>query len=290
MLRKGDLPVSTNIGRCLLLIIAALVMTVTLCPVISNSYADDLKVTIKIGGTGGAMGAMKELAVAFQKKHPEAEFVFVPHLGTRGGIKAVMEGAIDIGLAGRPLNPDERSAGLKEVEYSRSPFVLVVSKDSAVTNVTLDQVVNIYLGKMKTWPDGTPVRLILRPEGDVDTIMLKGMSANMQEAVKKAQLKEGLTTALTDQDCATAIEKTKGAFGPSTLTQIISEKRSLKALALNGVTPGTKAIADGTYPYFKAFHMITGPKSSPAVRAFIEFLKSREGGSVLARTGNYVPR
>ena len=249
-------------------------------------FAVDSIATIKIGGTGGAMGAMKVLAGAFQKKHPGLNIIFIPNLGTGGGIMAVTGGAIDIGLAGRPLNPSELSQGLKEVEYARSPFVFVTAHTVTGMNLTLDQIVRIYRGEMKKWPDGTPIRLILRPESDADTKMLKGISPELRQAVEKAQSTEGMTKALTDGDSADAIEKVKGAFGASTLTQIISEKRSLTALPLNGVSPGVQTLADGRYPYFRTFYMITGPKSQSAVQSFIEFVKSQEGTAILVKTGN----
>lgn len=244
---------------------------------------------IKIGGTGGAIGTIKELAAAFQKKHPEVSVVVVPHLGTRGGIKAVMEGAIDIGLAGRSLNPAEIAMGLNGTEYASSPFVFVTS-NAAGMNLTLDKIARIYTGEIRQWPDGTQIRLILRPEGDIDTIILKGISPEIEEAVKKARTREGLTVAMTDQDSADIVEKLSGSFGTTTLTQIISEKRHFTVLPLNGIIPGLKTIANGTYPFYKNFTMITGPKPSPVARSFIEFVKSKEGRSILMKTGNNVPK
>src|SRR3990172_8918567 len=87
------------------------------------SYALEKKDVLKIGGTGSAIGTMQEMAKAFRKKFPDVEFVFVPHLGTRGGIKAVLDGAIDIGLSGRSLNEAERKQGGRGFEYARSPVI-----------------------------------------------------------------------------------------------------------------------------------------------------------------------
>lgn len=57
--------------------------------------------------------------------------------------------------------------------------------------LTLDQIVRIYSGELNKWPDGKPIRLILRPEGDVDTMMLKGISPDLRDAGGKAQSREG---------------------------------------------------------------------------------------------------
>ena len=244
--------------------------------------------TIKIGGTGGALGAMKELAVAFQKNHPGATVIIIPHLGTRGGISAVLKGAIDIGIAGRHLTPQELTQGLREVEYARSPFVFATRSNGQRMDLTLDMIAGIYRGDVKKWPDGTPVRPILRPEGDVDTVMLKAISPSMRDAVNRAEAREGMTIALDDQENCDMLEKITGAFGTSTLTQIISEKRFITILPLNGVTPGIKAMVAGSYPYYKPFQIVTAPKSSPLLQEFIAFVKSPAGTKILGRTGNHV--
>lgn len=246
-------------------------------------------VTIKIGGTGGALGSIKELALAYQKKHPNITVRIIPHLGTRGGIKAVIDGAIDIGFAGRKLTPQELQQGLQEYEYARSPFIFVTKGTGKSMDLTTDTVAKIYRGEISKWPDGTPIRLLMRPEGDVDTIMLKAISPEIRDAVIRAESREGLLTAMDDQQNCDMLEKIKGAFGTSTLTQIISEKRSLTALPFNGVKPDIKAMIAGRYPYYKPFHLFSGPKSSPLSETFIEFVKSPEGKRILNQTGNHVP-
>lgn len=264
-------------------------MAVALYPAAGNSAADDLKGTIKIGGTGGAIGSMKELAAAFQKKHPGVTVSIIPHLGTRGGINGVLKGAIDIGLAGRHTSPQELAQGLQEVEYARSPFVFATRSGAEWRDLNLGVIAGIYRGDIRKWPDGTAIRLILRPEGDVDTLILKALSSTMKDAVVQAESREGMMLAIDDQENCDMLEKIKGAFGTSTLTQIISEKRSIAMLPLNGVTPGIKAMVAGSYPYYKPFYMVTGGKSSPLSKEFIEFVKSPAGSKILRLTGNSVP-
>jgi phosphate transport system substrate-binding protein len=77
------------------------------------------------------------------------------------------------------------------------------------------------------------------------------------------------------------IERLPGSFGTATLCQIISEKRKLNVLSLNGVKPGVRTLANGNYPYFKDLYIITGPKSAPQVRQFIDFVFSSSGRSIL---------
>jgi phosphate transport system substrate-binding protein len=154
----------------------------------------------------------------------------------------------------------------------------------------LQEVADIYNGKTITWPDDTPVRLILRPAGEASTKILENMSEDMKKAVQNSFKRSGLNIAVNDQESADLIERLPGSFGAAALCQIIPEKRNLNVLSLNGVKPSVRTLADGTYPYFKDLYIITGPKSSPLVRQFIDFVFSSSGQSILSKTGHLVAR
>ena len=146
----------------------------------------------------------------------------------------------------------------------------------------------IYAGKKTTWDDGSPIRLILRPEGESDLEILRGMSKEMAAAVNIALRRKGMIYAMNDQESADAIERTPGAFGALTLTMATSENRSIRVLPLDGVIPTRKSLHDGIYPHSKDFFFITGKATSEAARRFIEFARSREGAAILSRAG-FVP-
>ena len=52
---------------------------------------------LRIGGTGAALGVMSRLAAAFAEQEPGVAVEVLPSLGSSGGIRALGEGAIDIG-------------------------------------------------------------------------------------------------------------------------------------------------------------------------------------------------
>jgi phosphate transport system substrate-binding protein len=129
---------------------------------------------------------------------------------------------------------------------------------------------------------------VLRPIGDSDTELIKNMSPAMREAVGVAEQRKGMSFSITDQDAADRIEKIQGALGPSTLALIISEQRRVKVLALNGVAPDAKSIADGSYSPYKQLLLVTGPKTPSSAREFVTFVRSAAGREILSRTGHWV--
>jgi phosphate transport system substrate-binding protein len=245
---------------------------------------------ITIGGTGCALGGMKEVARAFRAKHPEVVFHFPPSLGSSGSIRALLAGAVDLALSSRPVSEEERRQGAVSAEYARTPFIFVTSHKGRLPDLTMEKLAAIYAGKTKTWPDGAPLRLILRPAGDMDTAYLKDMSPAMDKAVKAALSRPGMVTAVTDQDAADMVGRIRGGFGALTLAQLVAERRPLKPLSVNGVAPGLRALADGSYPYYKTLSLVTGPNTGEETRAFIKFVNSPEGRSILTKTGHLVLR
>lgn len=241
---------------------------------------------IKVGGTGAGLGTIGVLATAFEKSHPDAKIKVVPSLGSSGGIKAVLSGALDIAICSRPLKQEEKRAGLIISEYARTPFVFAVHRKVNRDSVTTLELVEIYAGRIVNWPDGTRVRLVTRPESETDTAIVRGLSPAMDLAVKSAISREGMILATTDQDNADALEKTPGALGGCTLAQVISEKRDVKVLTFDGVKPGVKTLRNGSYRLLKPLFLVTTIKTSAAARRFAEYIRSSEGRAILTKNGN----
>ena len=245
--------------------------------------------TLKIGGDGSALGSMKVLSEAFAKSHPGVTVQVLPSLGSPGGINAVLDGRIDIGLSGRALTEEGRKRGAIATEYAKTPFIFETNKDTRASNLSINDLVEIYRGDRPTWPDGTRIRLVLRPEHDIDTDILKQISPGMNEAVKTALSRRGMIMALTNQESDNLVETIPGSLGVSTLSQIISEKRSSKVLSFNGVKPSVKTLADGTYPLVKTFYVVTPAKIPAPVKMFNDFVRSPTGRQILMETGHWVP-
>jgi len=140
------------------------------------------KETLIITGTGSSIGAMQLMAKGFHKKHPTVTVEVLPSIGSTGGIRAVQDGKIDLGLAYRPLTPEERSAGIVEEPYGRTAFIFGVQDANSTKGFTLAEIEGIYAGKRTTWPNGTPIRLILRPLSDAYSTYLSSINPGLKSA------------------------------------------------------------------------------------------------------------
>jgi phosphate transport system substrate-binding protein len=244
------------------------------------------EVILRIGGTGTSLGTMKVLAGAFEKSHPPIKVVVMPSLGSGGAIRAVSKGSLAVGLISRALTDEERHMSLSMTEYAKTPFVPVVQSNINITDVSTAELEKMYRGETQTWPNGERIRLVVRPQADADTTLMRKISPGMDRAIDIAWSRDGMLRATTDQDNTDMLEKTPGAFGFSTLTQMLTEKSRLKMLSLNGIRPSLSALAQGSYPLAKTLAMITVKDPSPPVRKFRDFVLSPEGLAILDKTGN----
>jgi len=185
------------------------------------------------------------LAEAYAKKYPQDTVTIGPALGTPGGIKALNAKAVDIALASRALNDAERASGLSEIEFARTPLVMAVAAANPLNDIGFVHLARLYATADAIWPDGTRVRLVLRPRDDADTRIVSGFSADMAKAMEAALARPGALVSATDEDAISSIQRLPGAIGPTTLAQILIEKRPLKALSLESRPPTVDAARAG---------------------------------------------
>ncbi|MDU2197101.1 MAG: substrate-binding domain-containing protein, partial [Peptostreptococcaceae bacterium] len=119
----------------------------------SNSGVDaksakETKVTIS--GSTSVGSPMEKLAEAFEDKNSGVK-VEVQQLGSSAGIKNAIEGVSEIGMSSRDLKDEEKSSGLKETIIATDGIAVITNKANKVTDLTLDQVKDIYTGKITNW-------------------------------------------------------------------------------------------------------------------------------------------
>lgn len=244
---------------------------------------------VRLGGSGLGVAVLKSLSGPFQKANPAYALAVAPSLGSSGGIQALLDGKLDASLSAQPLRDSERARGLSAVELGRTPFVFAVARGSAADAVSLVEVAEIFEGSRLFWSGGKPLRLVLRPPGDADTALLKTLSPRMARAVDAALGRPGMIHADTDQDAAEALEKIPGAFGATSLAQILSENRRLKPLALDGVAPTPANLRSGVYRFAKPLFLVVRSPLSSQAGVLLRYLLSPGGQAELERVGVVPP-
>lgn len=234
-----------------------------------------------IGGTGAGLGPLQRVI----DEQGLRGLRLVPSLGTNGGLRALAAGAIDMALSARRLADDERARGLVEQELFRTPVVWAVHDGVPLRNATLDELAALYAARTTAWANGTPVRLVLRPESDSDTALVKSTSPAMAEAVAAAQTRPGVHVGITDIDAIEALERIQGALGVSTLGLVRAQRRRVHVLSLAGITPGLDTLALGRYPLAKRVYLVSRGTPAGNLADAVQALNARPTAQLLAALG-----
>ena len=107
---------------------------------------------ITIGGSSSVTPLMEKLAEAYKKVNPKVE-VMVQQSDSTTGVTSAIDGSVDIGMASRDLKDTETDKGVKATVIAKDGIAVIVHKDSKQEELTLDQVKDIFTGKITKWSE-----------------------------------------------------------------------------------------------------------------------------------------
>ena len=209
---------------------------------------------------------------------------------TVSGIDAVHEGTADIAGSARPAMPGRvEETGMTFYPIAWDALVPITSPKNPVSNVTLHELYQIYLGHMTSWKDlggaDEPINLyaVAGPLDGVEYSLRRLLYHRGDQAVSvprlylnTAKLEEGITI-------------DPHGLGFTTMSAV-SANRAIKILSVEGFGPSTASVTDGTYPLYSILYLAARDdgKNHEAVEKFMKFANS-DGGKVIVRKHNLVP-
>lgn len=253
-----------------------------LCFPASMACADDG--IVRIGGTGMALAAMQQLGDSLSATDRQVRVEVLPSLGTPGGLRALSEGAIDVAVAGRPLKAEERAKGLVEAGCLTTALVFASSHPNP-TGVSKADLPAIYADESPVWPDGQPLKLLLRSRAGSENAYLSAAIPGMAAAIDKAYSHSGVPVATTDQENADLAQRTAGSLAIMTLLQLRSERLNLRLVALDGVTASATTLADKSYPMTARICAVLPASPTPAAAKFAAHMRSADGAALIQSMG-----
>lgn len=246
----------------------------------NENSASGLSGTVSTDGSTSMEKVVGALGESFTLKNTAINFTFNP-TGSGSGIAAVQEGRCDIGLSSRALKEEEKAAGLTGTPLAYDGIALAVNPDNPVTDLTVQQISDIYTGKITNWKDvggsDAPIVLIGREAGS-------GTRDGFESATGtsgKCRYGQELTST---GDVVTTVAQNPNAIGYASLAAL---KDSVKALSVDGVAPADAAVKDGSYKIQRPFLLVTksGTMLSTAAQAFFDYATSPAASGIITRMG-----
>lgn len=107
---------------------------------------------LTIAGSSSVTPVMEKLVEAYGKVNAGVE-IEVQESDSSTGMQSTIDGLCDIGMASRELKDSETEAGLVATEIAKDGIAVIVNNDSGITDLTSDQVKQIYTGEILTWDE-----------------------------------------------------------------------------------------------------------------------------------------
>ena len=134
--------------------IAALGALCAMAGVVGAAQAE----TVTVNGSTTVLPAMQLVAEGFMKANPNVT-ITISGTGSGNGIKALMDNTTDIAMSSRDLKKKEADdlakAGHKPVRFTVAydAIIPVVNNKNAVKELTIEQLRDIYAGKIRDWKE-----------------------------------------------------------------------------------------------------------------------------------------
>ncbi|RKP54984.1 phosphate ABC transporter substrate-binding protein PstS family protein [Cohnella endophytica] len=195
--------------------------------------------------------------------------------GSGTGLTQVSEGQSQIGnsdvFAEEKLDA-AKAAELVDHQVAVVGMAAVVNKDITIDNLTKQQLVDIFTGKVTNWKDvggnDQKIQIINRPSSS-------GTRATF-EKFALGQKSEDLQGSIQEDSSGTVkklVGETPGAIGYLALSYLDD---SVKAVKYEGVEASADNVANGTYPVWAYEHMYTKGEPDAAIKAFLDYMMSDE--------------
>lgn len=260
---------------------AIMVLWLAVCVLPVAAVAED---PLRIGGTGMALAAMRQIGDSLRTTAPGIRVDVLPSLGTPGGLRALSARAIDIAVTGRILTAEERATGLVEAGCATTPL-LFVSSHPAPAGIRLADLPNLYAHPSPAWPDGVALKIVLRSRAGSENGYLVAVVPAMAQALELAYARSGVPIATTDQENAEIAVHTAGSFALITLLQLRAERLDLRPVAVDGAAPVSAVVADKTYPMSANICLVLPAVPRPDAAAFVAHARSETGRTLVGSLG-----
>ena len=239
-------------------------------------------------------------AEKYQQEHPDVR-ISVTGGGSGTGIAALINGTVDIANASRQIKPEEtaeaKSKGVDPVEFviARDAIAVIVNPENPVSQLTLQQISDIYSGKIKNWREvGGDDRPIVRLSRETNS----GTHVYFLETVLRLGQKDNKTLFSMDtlllpssEGIVYEVRQNPNAIGYDGLGYVPKDLKMIAIAKEAGgayVIPSAETVNNGTYPIARDLYMYTNGQPAGIVKTYLDWIVSPEAQQIVTDLG-FVP-
>lgn len=255
---------------------------------------------IIIKGSDTEVQLVSNLAETFSKTYPEIP-ISVTGGGSSVGIAAVLNGEVPLANSSRALKAEEikqfsdQGIDYKTVVIARDGLSIIVNNNNPLSELTLDQVGQIYRGEVKNWSEISTFSGEISLYGRQST---SGTYGFFRDVAVKADYAQNMKNMEGNQAILDGVINDQQAIGYVGVGYVVNEagpRDDIKVLSLVSeggemISPlDEQAVRSGKYPLFRPIYQFVSyaPEKGSALRNFLEFEVSTEGQAIVKNAGFY---
>lgn len=221
--------------------------------------------------------------------------------GSGTGIAALINGTVDIANASRKMKDEEKETALLNgsdpVEFviAQDAIAIIVNLENPVDNLTLQQISDIYSGKINNWQEvGGEDRPIVRLSRETNS----GTHVYFLEVVIRLGQKENKTLFSQDtlllpssEGIGAEIRLNPNAIGYDGLGYVTDDLKVIGVAITAGgkyILPSPESVNNETYPIARDLYMYTNGQPSGIIKEYLDWILSSEAQLIVAELG-FVP-
>jgi phosphate transport system substrate-binding protein len=266
----------------------------------SDTSSDSPAQYIENKGSDTIVNLALAWAETYQAEYPDVR-ISVTGGGSGTGIAALINNTVDIANASRKIKDEEiaeaQTAGVNPVEYiiARDAIAVIVNPQNPVSELTLQQISDIYSGKYTNWSEvGGEDRPIVKLSRETNS----GTHVYFLETVLRLGSKEDKTLFSTDtlllpssEGIIAEVRNNPNAIGYDGLGYVPDDLKMIAIAEEEGgayVLPAIETVNDKTYPIARDLYMYTNGEPTGIVKEYLDWILSAEAQQIVAELG-FVP-
>jgi ABC-type phosphate transport system substrate-binding protein len=174
--------------------------------------------------------------------------------------------------------------GLTEVPLARVAMALVAHRSVSVKVLPFEDVLGIYAGAERSWPDGRHIVPLLREPGDSGNAIIARHYPALGPLLETDAREGRFIVAYTDQEMRDLLLSIEGSVGFLDVGTLALEHLALQPIAIDGKLP-----SDPSYPLVKPLAFLLPDDPRPEARAFVDFATSSAIADILVEGGFLAP-
>jgi phosphate transport system substrate-binding protein len=244
-----------------------------------------------ISGSTTVLPVIQKAADQYMATHLDAD-IRISGGGSGVGIQAVGTGTVDIGMSSREVSASEKTRypALVITPIAQDGIAVIVNPANGIRHITLDQIRDIYLGKITKWTEitgahvpGTSNQIVV-----VGRDSASGTRSYFDESIlaKQTPARQMLEKNSNGAVLQT-IGQTPGSIGYVSIGFVTGDVKALPIWfnADRIVAPNPATVKDRSYPVSRELYVITNGQPQGLTGDFIQYILGPEGQAIVADEG-----